>query len=162
MKLERRARGRWVLRLLPQEKMLMLAVLPRYPLLPPEFHRLTKDEAHAAKLNHASQLLVEAHDKQRQQHRQAVQTFLEDASRFTEDEDGALLSLGDDEVEWLLQVLNDIRMGSWARLGYPQQREDGHYQSVENLSKKNALDMLSIELCGALQQQLLEILHPTD
>ena len=38
---------------------------------------------------------------------------------------GARLSLSPAEAEWLLQVLNDIRVGSWVILGSPEEKPAG-------------------------------------
>ena len=72
------------------------------------------------------QLLDEALAEQRAENRRQLQALLADPRRFAHTETGARLSLSPAEVEWLLQVLNDIRVGSWVRLGSPDDKARGH------------------------------------
>jgi len=53
------------------------------------------------------------------------------------------------QIEWLLQVLNDVRVGSWLMLGEP---EPGDEPAV---TKANAKYLLALELCGVFESVLL-------
>jgi hypothetical protein len=44
---------------------------------------------------------------------------LQDPKRFTETASGSRVSFNRSEIEWLLQVLNDVRVGCWLELGSP-------------------------------------------
>jgi hypothetical protein len=57
------------------------------------------------------------------------------------------------ELDWLLQVLNDIRVGSWLRLGSPA---DPHRLE---LTKNNWDDFVALEFCGFMQSVLLRSLN---
>jgi hypothetical protein len=67
-------------------------------------------------------------------------------------EAGGRLSLSPAEVEWVLQVLNDIRVGSWIILGSPEER-------LPELNETNAPHVWAMEMAGHFQAQLLEALQ---
>ena len=56
------------------------------------------------------------------------------------------------EVEWLLQVLNDVRVGSWLALGEPERGQE------PAVTAQNARYLLALELCGLFQSVLLAAL----
>ena len=83
-----------------------------------------------------------------------MQALLADPRRFGHTETGARLSLSPAEVEWLLQVLNDIRVGSWVILGSPEEKP-------AELNATTAPHFLAMEMAGYFQMQLLEALEGT-
>ena len=139
-----------------QEKDLLLALLPQYPKLPADYHQTrqasdTDDEA--------KKLLEDALADHRQKTRAATQSFLEDKASFQPAGENWTLTLTHSETEWLLQVLNDLRVGSWIALGSPTQDEEGSYLDLENITPENLNDLWTMEICGALQHELLCELH---
>jgi len=52
----------------------------------------------------------------------------------------------------LLQVLNDVRIGSWIELGSPE-------RPLEALGAKTAPAVWAMEMAGAFQMSLLELLR---
>ena len=56
------------------------------------------------------------------------------------------------EVEWLLQVLNDVRVGSWLALGEPDE------DKPPDLTPENFRYAVAMEVCGAFQSALLAAL----
>ena len=96
-------------------------------------------------------LLDEALAEQRAENKKQLQALLADPRRFEHTETGARLSLSPAEVEWLLQVLNDIRVGSWVILGSPEEKP-------AELNAANAPHFLAMEMAGYFQMQLLEAL----
>ena len=54
-------------------------------------------------------------------------------------------------MEWLLQALNDIRVGSWLALGSP----DGPVEILAALTDKTAPDFWAMEISGHFQAVLL-------
>jgi hypothetical protein len=140
-------KDRLVFRLGPQEKDLFLEVLKLYPRIPPVHHKLSKSQdlpdAQANQL-----LLDEALAEQRQENRKRLQALLAAPDRFRQTQTGCEMSLSPFDFEWLLQVLNDIRVGSWVRLGAPEQQ-------IEELNEKTAADVWAMELAGLFQMQLL-------
>ena len=104
-------------------------------------------------------LLADALAEQREKNRVAAQSFLTNTARFEPNEGDWLLTLSDAEIEWFLQVLNDLRVGSWLALDSPQQDDDGSYINFENVTAENVTDIWTMEICGALQYELLKALH---
>ncbi|HSU54331.1 MAG TPA: hypothetical protein VLT36_09750 [Candidatus Dormibacteraeota bacterium] len=147
MKLLRASKGNFQFHLAVGEKRLLCEVLTFYPCVPPAHHQLSKSgilpDAAAA-----SALLSEALSEQRNENKRQLVAFLSDPARFVAVERGYRLSISPAEVEWLLQVLNDIRVGSWIKLGSP---EDPRLE----LNEKNMLDAWAMELAGEFEMQLL-------
>ena len=156
MKLLSRDDSYYALQFTTKEKGLLLGLLPQYPKLPADHHQASKNDAVSADV-HA--LLADALTEQREKTRAAAQTFLADTARFESYEEEWLLTLTNSEVEWLLQILNDLRVGSWLALDSPQQDEDGSYINFENVTSKNVTDIWTMEICGALQYELLKVIH---
>ena len=132
-----------------REKHFLVELLSRFPCLP-STHRLSK----TSKIPEASQrLLDEALSEQRNEKKRQVQGFLQDSRRFEPIESGYRLSLSKTEAEWLLQVLNDIRVGSWVLMGAPEEN-----LRAESLNKESARHFWSMELAGYFQMEVLSAL----
>src|SRR5437870_6678920 len=146
-------RNKIVWQLAKREKHLLFELFKLYPRIPPAHHKLSK----TGKLpdQDASQkLLDEALAEQRSENKRQLQTLLADPARLQENEAGWRLSLSRPDLEWLLQVLNDIRVGSWVLLGSPEPR-----QALESLNKTTAPDFWAMELAGEFQMQFLGALN---
>jgi len=150
VKLIRANKDRLLFHLAKGEKVLLFQLLKLYPRIPPAHQPLSKsgrlpDQA-------ASQrLLEESLAEQRAENKKQLEALLADPSRLTEDETGWRLSLASTELEWLLQVLNDIRVGSWVILGSPEE-----WLAVVNT--KTAPHLWAMEMAGAFQMEFLETL----
>ena len=134
-----------------REQQLFVELLKRYPCVPPARHHLHR----SAQLPDTSQrLLDEALAQQRASTKKQVQEWLSDSRRFEPTETGCRLVLSRSEVEWFLQVLNDIRVGSWVLLGAPDENLERAL-----LNKKTAPDFLAMEMAGHFEMLLLEALE---
>ena len=91
---------------------------------------------------------------QRVENRKNVQALLTERGRFQTAPNGFLLKITGPETEWLLQVLNDIRVGSWIALGAPD-TEAG--EDIE-LNEKTAPHIRSMEIAGAFETFFLDAL----
>ena len=132
-----------------REKNLLLGLLKLYPCIPAS-HRLKQLD----RLPDSSQkLLDEALAEQRAETKKQLEGFLAEPARFEQTEHGWRFSLSRTELEWLLQILNDIRIGSWIKLGSPDEK-----RGMRLLDKQTAPDFWAMELAGALQMQMLEAL----
>jgi hypothetical protein len=69
---------------------------------------------------------------------------------------GFQFSLKHPDLEWLLQVLNDIRVGSWLALGEPEQGK------LPSLNQQNFRYLVAMEICGAFESLLLSGLGITE
>lgn len=150
MKLIRTTKTRLLFHLGHWETHLFLEVLNLYPCLPPAHHKLSR----AGRLPEPEanqQLLDEALAEHRAENKKQLQALLADPRRFAPTEKGGRLSLPPTEVEWVLQVLNDIRVGSWVLLGSPD-KESVH------LNETTAPHQRAMEIAGYFEAQLLEAL----
>ena len=134
-----------------REKRLLLEVLKLYPLVPSSHHRLTMS-GDAAEAAPAQKLLNEALAEQKHENKKQLELMLNEGGRFTESDSGYRFILSQHQLEWLLQVLNDIRVGSWLILGEPDEKKGK--RSVVKL--ESAVYLWAMELSGYFQSVLLE------
>lgn len=146
--------GDFTFHLSKREKLLLLAVLDRYPLIPSRHQPLSKSAA-SAESETDQRLLDEALAEHRQENKRRLQTWLENEQRFTKTDSGWHLLLNRSEIEWLLQVLNDIRVGSWIILGSPE-KDLWDF----TLNEKTAPLGWTMEMAGWFEAALLEALQP--
>ena len=151
MILIRRDKQSLVFQLGAQEKQLLVKVLKHYPLVPSSHHRLSqgKPGAHAEE---DQQLLDEALAGQREKNRRRVQAMLDGPGRFRVAKSGFEFALTHAEVEWFLQVLNDVRVGGWLALGSP---EPG---AVPKVTEQNVKHHFAMEASGLFESALLAAL----
>jgi hypothetical protein len=134
-----------------REKQLLFQILQMYPLVPPSHHQLSKKGKRSSQ-HEDQRLLEDAVAEQRRQNRKQVLAMLEEPGRFRETTDDIRLSLTPAEIEWLLQVLNDVRVGGWLALGEPEELEP------PEINETNAPYLLAMEVAGHFQAQLLAAL----
>ncbi|HZL77821.1 MAG TPA: hypothetical protein VFC17_03140, partial [Candidatus Limnocylindrales bacterium] len=96
----------------PAEKDILLEVLNRYPLVPEAHHRLTKDKRLPDQQEN-QHLLDEALKAQKLANKKEITALLNEIGRFTVCPNGFRVFFTRGEIEWLLQVLNDVRIGCW-------------------------------------------------
>jgi hypothetical protein len=133
------------------EKALLLATVQIYPVLDPSHHRITKDPKDAAPAE--QRLLEEAMERQTAEHRAKLEVFLRAESPVFQDTGEELyMDLTGEELEWLLQVLNDIRVGSWVKLGSP----DAGTVRRSSLSPEEARAVAAMDMSAYFQSGLLE------
>ena len=155
MMLLRKRNAAFTFELKPGERILLLKLLRQYPLTPLSHHKI----AHGAvtgKRAGEQQLLEEAMAAHQQALRQQVQDLLAPGRRFTKFGDQYHLTLREAEIEWLLQVLNDVRVGCWVQLGCPE------HEQLNELRQTNADANLLMEMAVLFQMVLLSALHPDD
>ena len=140
-----------VFHLVRREQQLLLETISLYPLVPAAHHRLSKSQM-AGQSEENQHLLEAALAEQRQENRRQVLSMLNDPQRFREIKSGFELTLTSAQVEWLLQVLNDVRVGSWLTLGEPEPGEE------PAVTQQNAKYQLVLQVCGMFQSGLLAAL----
>ena len=150
MKLVQATKDRLVFHLGPREKRSLLQLLRLYPCVP-SAHQVLSRTGRVPDQEANQRLLDEALAEQRAENKKQLQALRDDARRFEQTKTGARLSLSPAEVEWVLQVLNDIRVGNWVILGSPDERPG-------ELTAANAPHFLAMELAGYFQIPLLEAL----
>ena len=131
-----------------REKGLLLDLLKMYPVVPPAHYRIsTSDES----LEGCQHLLDEALTEHRTENRRQLESMLGEPGRFQVVATGFRLVLSPAQLEWILQVLNDIRVGSWIQLGSPDEKRG----KTIGLSLANARYLWAMELAGHIQSILL-------
>lgn len=153
MRLLRTSGDRFTFHLGKREKPVLLAVLRRYPLIPPAHQSLSKSMT-TAQHEADQRLLEEALAEQRRENRRQLEALLNDRRRLKDVETGCRLTLSAGEVDWLLQVLNDVRVGSWIHLGAPET----DLWDFE-LNEQTAPHAWAMEMAGLFQMHLLEALR---
>jgi len=128
----------------------LLGVLKFYPQLDSGYHRITQGAAEEIKAE--QQLLEEAMAQRRREHKNKLEKFLATPGRFRlEGPDQFHFSLAPEQMEWLLQVLDDVRVGCWVKLGCPELEPS----PPKNLTAGDARAMSALELSGFFQMILL-------
>lgn len=151
MKFLRAGKSSRVFHLGQHEKHLLLDTIKLYPLVPAAHHRLSK-AGQEPDADENQRMLEAALAEQRQENRRQVLAMLNEPERFRALKSGFELTLTAPQVEWLLQVLNDVRVGSWLALGEPESGEE------PEVTKENARFLLALELCGLFESVLLAAL----
>lgn len=118
MRILRRQPDHVVLLLHPSEGRVLRGLLQLYPCVPPAAHRLSRTATGPAAAEN-QRLLEEAMAALREEHQRELAAFLADPRRLRRTAKGWRLRLSRGDADRLLQVLNDIRVGSWIRLGSP-------------------------------------------
>jgi hypothetical protein len=134
-----------------REKHLLFDILKFYPLVKSDYQPLSKS-AEPMQMKVDQQLLEEALSAQKLENKKELEKFLREQDRFGEHEGGYRFDLDIQQMEWLLQILNDIRVGSWLRLGSP---EPAKMEGLE-VNERNAPHLWAMEISGYFQMVLLD------
>ena len=137
--------------LLHREKKALLNTIALYPQAPKAYQQLSRT-TQGSNAGENQRMLEEALAEHRAENRQNVLTLLKKPRRFRKKKPGFEVTFKRQEVEWLLQVLNDVRVGCWIALGEPDQDE------MPEITKANAEFHLRLYLCGGFQSVLLAAL----
>ncbi len=154
MKLLGGSKDRLRFHLSKREKSLLLQLLKLYPRIPPAHHRLSKS-GQLPDPAASQRLLEESLAEQRAENKKQLGALLANPARWAEDETGCRLSLTSAELEWLLQVLNDIRVGSWVLLGSPE-------EWLTEVNAKTAPHLWAMEMAGEFQMGFLQAVEKPD
>ena len=153
MKLLRTQNKQYVFELEKREKELLTLVLRLYPVIPSAHQSVSKSPAPD---DASKRLLDEALAEQRKENKKRVENLLGDTRHFGESSNACRMKLSGEQVEWLLQVLNDVRVGNWVLLGSPEE-ETRH----SDPNSQNAPYVWAMELAGFFQMNLLEAVNKT-
>jgi hypothetical protein len=157
VKFVRRASGQLIFHLSRREHELLVDLLHLYPLLPTRHHRLSRS-ADPDAIQADQRLLEDSMASRKAAGREQLRELLGDGRLLRRHGSGYQLMLPLDQSEWFLQVLNDVRVGSWVQLGCP----DEQAQRPVELTFANARLYLTMELCGAFQYLVLQALDRDD
>ena len=149
MKLLRATEQERVYAVRPSELQMLLVVLGSYPALTRS--RAISKSGDSEQLGDAQKLLDEAMSERRQTMRQELDTWLKLPERFQQAGNHFEWRVENDHREWLLQIINDVRVGSWVELGSPDDLDAAEQQVGEESARHLAL----MELAGMFQSVLL-------
>ena len=137
-----------------RDRALLLHLLELYPRVPPAHHQVTR-QAPGDQAREAQELLDQALAEQRRANQKVASKLLSGGALWHENHRW-VLALSREEIEILMQVLNDVRVGSWLLLGAPEQQ-----LLLEALDENKTQHLVAMELAGFFQAQLLQaIQHP--
>jgi len=161
MKLLRQDGDRFEFRFARRELEVFRNVLEAFPVTPPEHHRLSRGltpDAH----DPDQALLSESLAALKVEWRKRLETFLANGKRFVRDGSGCRLALNREEIEWLLCLLNDVRVGSWVRLGCPDPDKGADDPERVKASPEDLRHVVLMELAAHFQYTLLSATDGTD
>jgi hypothetical protein len=138
-----------------REREMFFSLLQRYPvLLAAHYSHRHPPKTEESKKN--QDVIQEALAEQQKENRRQLEQLLAQPGRFVENDLGFTFRLTDSEIEWLLQVLNDIKVGSWVQLGEP----GPHKPDSTPLTEQTMSLYWSMEIAGLFQHTLLEATQP--
>ncbi len=149
MKLLSRDAEKTVFQMGKREKRQFLQVLGLYPRIPTAHYTISRDRSLPG-FEESQRLLDEAIAELRAENQRRLKEFLAEPGRFSEGAGLIALAIPAASLEWLLQILNDVRVGSWVAVGSPM----GSILGV--LSAKTAPDIWAMEVAGYFEACLLE------
>jgi hypothetical protein len=138
-----------------RERSALVQILDAYPVVPPAHQPLSK-ELKDPEVAECQRLLDEALAEQRAANKQHLQDWLATPERFQKTKSGYRFTLERADSEWLLQVLNDIRVGNWLRLGSPP---EGGELMLRRLNSKRLPIWMAMHLSGYFQMTILQALE---
>lgn len=133
-----------------REEKHLLNVLRLYPLVPASHHQLSQG-CEIPDREENQRLLVESLQAQRDENQKKVVALLNEANRFTEIENGHRAKFTRGEIEWLLQVFNDVRIGSWLALGSPA----AHPEIKPGMSNQTMSHIVTMDIAGFFELAFL-------
>lgn len=151
MKLVEAKDGLFVFQISRRERAMLTHVLRLFPVGSGPVSPLSKSGDEEKLVEHEG-LLAEAMADQRTEHKRLLDAFLGEDGRFIEAKRGFHLRLPTTQVDWLLRVLNEVRVGLWIKLGRPNDLAPvalaGQIEAV-----------VAMELCAVFQTRLLAALQ---
>ena len=155
MKLLSREGGRLVFQLGKRERTTLLSLLKHYPQLSAGQHPMGRPPAEDDPARVVREQLDHSLEEHRAEARRKLGAMLQDPNRFVSGKRGYALQLTAEEVELLLQILGEIRVGGWLALGAPD------YEAGEqpNLTPETLPHYWATEMAGEFQSQIIDALN---
>jgi len=137
-----------------EEHILLWHLLQQYPLVPPRHQRLSRN---GADQEDNQQLLEEALRERRTANRRKVELMLKEAGRFLAipDTENLRVTFTFGELDWLLQICNDLRVGSWLALGSPDVDVRPDLKGKPEVARY----YFNMEVSGFFEMQFIRALH---
>lgn len=128
---------------------MLILVLSQFPLLDQDqqISKFGDDD----ELKDAQLLLNEAMAERRKEARRELEKWMRAKDRFHHTEQGEELSVLHEETDWLLQILNNVRVGAWQHLGEPEEMAD----ALRSATEESIRYLTVMEMAGNFQSVLL-------
>lgn len=156
MKLLRQSGDGFEMEFAREEKGLLFHLLGMYPLVPAGHHKLTGTKR-IRNQKENQELLDETIQSQRKANQEEIILLVSKPGRFTDLGETSRAVFQRDELEWLLQVLNDVRVGCWIMLGSPAAPDEA---TLHN-DKKAFPNLVMMEIAGGFQMFFLSAISGT-
>jgi hypothetical protein len=147
VKIANSSRGGVSLELAKRELDVLQHLLAMYPCLPADHFR-DSGSTRKPPTDASQELLEDALADHRAEKRKLVENWLADPTRTRKHASLWQIDFSAEELECLLQLLNDVRVGSWVRLGCPE-------GNLGNLARENGVHLWAMEMAGYFQMQIL-------
>ena len=133
------------------EAIFIREILSAYPLVPNESRELTRF-ADTSELDEDTELLRTSLADLTLEHEKKLRVWVNSPDTFTEVDNRYQFKITNENRDWFLQILNDLRIGSWQQLDCPSQEE------LQELSVNPEIirPLWTMELAGLLQSFLLK------
>lgn len=155
MKLVNKTHEKYTFELLLEEKDLLIKILQLYPSISPsnfELSKTIKDD----KLGQSKRILQDALKEHQLENKRLMHELFQnpDVLKPKKNPDYYTLELNSDQVERLLQVLNDIRIGTWRMLGCPDfEKREEIIRSADDI-----LFLYTMDICEYFEYYILKAL----
>ena len=157
MKLFRQEQEQLIFEFSGREKSLLLAILNLFPLVPLAHHQLSRDATLPdAELN--QQLLEASLKSQKTDQQKWLATLLAKPDCLKPVKSNFHFTVTRSDLEGLLQVLNDVRVGSWLALGSPNLAQEKKLI----LDAATAVQVHRMELAGLFQMFFLNAINEVE
>jgi hypothetical protein len=155
MKLVKKSDDEVVFWLSSEERAALLRVIDQYPVLKEDYQSLTtSNDPHLAQA--AQELLRQSLAEQKAENQRFKQTFMRDGQHLKKAGRGHHLILKTHEIDRLLQVLNDVRVGLWYALGCPEPANAEGYEITQFAQIEQCWLM---DIAGSFEWQIIELLE---
>ncbi len=137
------------LRFVKRELGALRQLLSMYPCVPAHHHRDARKQTDTkAGLENSQELLEEALTAHRAQSQELVERWLDNPDRVRRRASGWQIDLTSAELEILLQLLNDVRVGNWVCLGCPE-------DDFVDCRDEDIIHLWAMDMAGRFQMQIL-------
>jgi hypothetical protein len=142
--------GQFAFHISEREKAVLFELLGKYPVIEQPYQPLSQT-AGIEVIQADQELLDQALTATKRANKELLDRLLANPGRFEKTDTGCRFVLETQEIEWVLQVLNDIRVGSWRLLGSPDEEQ------IQALipNHDNVAHIWAMEVAGVFQSILI-------
>ena len=143
--------SRLILELTQRDGEVLGDLLSLYPIKASTYYRLSKQKDPRADHKLLDQILSE----KKAESKRRLATFISELKRLPAHNGKIRLHLDRVQIDWLLQVLNELRVGSWFALGSPDEK----HGEAPQITERTAAYFCALRLTDYFQSNLLQALR---